>query len=117
MSYPRLYNAAVDMVDRNVAEGRGDKIAFIDPHERLTYGALAARCNQMANLLATYGVPRESRVALLLFDTVDFPVAFWGAIKAGVIPVALNTLLTSEQYAYILADNRAKARYSSRRRC
>ena len=113
MSYPRLYNAAVDMVDRNVAEGRGDKTVFIDPQERLSYGALAARCNQMANLLATYGVAREARIALLLFDTVDFPVAFWGAIKAGVIPVALNTLLTTEQYAYILADNRATALFIS----
>jgi 4-hydroxybenzoate-CoA ligase len=113
MSYPRLYNAAVDMVDRNVAEGRADRTAFIDPREQLSYGALAGRCNQMANLLATYAVARESRVALLLFDTVDFPVAFWGAIKAGVIPVALNTLLTTEQYAYILADNRAKALFIS----
>ena len=113
MSYPRIYNAAVDMVDRNVAEGRGGKVAFIDPHEQLTYGELATRCNRMANLLATYGIPPEARVAILLFDSVDFPVAFWGAIKAGVIPVALNTLLTTEQYAYILSDNRAKALFIS----
>src|SRR6476619_6688139 len=109
MSYPRTYNAAVDMVDRNVAEGRGDRIAFIDPTERLTYAELQRRCDRMANLLATYSVPREARVALLLLDTVDFPVAFWGSIKAGVIPVALNTLLTSEQYAYILSDSRVRA--------
>jgi len=108
MSYPRIYNAAVDMVDRNVAEGRGDKVAFIDPHERLTYAELKQRCDRMANLLATYGVPREARVALLLLDTVDFPVAFWGSIKAGVIPVALNTLLTREQYGYILGDSRVR---------
>ena len=57
MTYPRIYNAAVDMVDRNVAEGRGNKVAFIDPHEQLTYGELATRCNRMANLLATYGIP------------------------------------------------------------
>jgi len=113
MGYPRIYNAAVDMVDRNVAEGRGDKIAFIDPEQRLTYGELKARSNRMANLLGTYGVPREARVAVLLFDTVDFPVVFWGAIKAGVVPVALNTLLTSEQYAYILADSRARALFIS----
>ena len=52
-------------------------------------------------------------VALLLLDTVDFPVAFWGAIKAGVVPVCLNTLLTAEQYAYILGDSRAKALFVS----
>jgi 4-hydroxybenzoate-CoA ligase len=113
MSYPRIYNAAVDMVDRNVAQGRASKPAFIDPNETLTYGELQARCNRMANLLDTYGIPRESRVALLLHDTVDFPVAFWGAIKAGVVPVALNTLLTTEQYAYILGDSRAKALFIS----
>jgi 4-hydroxybenzoate-CoA ligase len=109
MEYPRIYNAATDMVDRNVAQGRAAKTAFIDPTETLTYGELAARTNRMANLLGTYGVPRESRVALLLLDTVDFPVAFWGAIKAGVVPVCLNTLLTAEQYAYILGDSRATA--------
>src|SRR5262245_605454 len=113
MSYSRIYNAAVDMVDRNVAEGRGAKTVFIDPFEQVSYGELKVRSNRMANLLATYGVSRESRVALLLQDTIDFPVAFWGAIKAGVVPVALNTLLTSEQYAYILSDSRAKALFIS----
>ncbi|HZT47785.1 MAG TPA: AMP-binding protein, partial [Hyphomicrobiaceae bacterium] len=113
MSYPRIYNAAVDMVDRNVLHGRGAKPAFIDPSETLTYGELQARTNRMASLLATYNVPREARVALLLLDTTDFPVAFWGAIKAGVVPVCLNTLLTTEQYAYILADSRAQALFVS----
>ena len=109
MDYPRIYNAAVDMVDRNVAQGRRAKPAFIDPVETLTYGELQARSCRMANLLGTYGVPREARVALLLLDTVDFPVAFWGAIRAGVVPVCLNTLLTTEQYGYILGDSRARA--------
>jgi 4-hydroxybenzoate-CoA ligase len=113
MTYPRIYNAAADMVDRNVAQGRGGRPAFVDPSETLTYGELQARCNRMANLLATYDLPRESRVALLLLDTVDFPAAFWGAVKAGVVPVCLNTLLTSEQYAYILGDSRARALFVS----
>jgi len=113
MGYPRQYNAAADLVDRNVAEGRGEKVVFRDPSESLTYGELQARCNRFANLLAAYQLPRESRIALLLFDTVDFPVAFWGAIKAGIVPVCLNTLLTGEQYAYILADCRAKALFVS----
>src|SRR5262249_20548413 len=65
------------------------------------------------NLLSTYQLAREARVGLLLLDTVDFPVVFWGAIKAGVVPVCLNTLLTSEQYAYILSDSRAKVLFVS----
>jgi len=113
MTYPRSYNAAADMVDRNVDAGRAAKAAFIDPLETLTYGELQARCNRTANLLSTYQLAREARVGLLLLDTVDFPVVFWGAIKAGVVPVCLNTLLTSEQYAYILSDSRAKVLFVS----
>jgi 4-hydroxybenzoate-CoA ligase len=103
------YNAATDMVDRHLAEGRGSKAAFIDAAGTLTYGGLAEGCNRFANMLAAFGIGRETRVALLLHDTRDFPIAFWGAMKAGVVPVALNTLLTTEQYGYILADSRAKA--------
>ncbi len=102
-------NAATAMIDVHLAAGRGTKPAFIDPHETLTYAALAERTNRVANLMQTYGIARETRVALLLHDTVDYPPAFWGAIKAGVVPVALNTLLTAEQYAYILEDSRAQA--------
>ncbi len=107
-TYPRIYNAAVDMIDRHMTEGRASKAAFIDANGVQTYGELAADCNRMANLLDAYRVDRETRIALLLHDTRNFPVVFWGAIKAGVVPVALNTLLTTEQYAYILADSRAK---------
>jgi 4-hydroxybenzoate-CoA ligase len=108
MTYPRSYNAAVDLVDRHLGEGRADKAAFIDPEGIMSYGELAAATNRMANLLASLGIPRESRIAVLLLDTRDFPTVFWGAIKAGIVPVALNTLLTAEQYQYILADSRAK---------
>ena len=109
MGEARIYNAAVDMVDRHVKEGRGDKAAFIDPGRVLTYQGLAAETSRMANLMKALGFARETRIALLLLDTVDFPIAFWGAIKAGVVPVALNTLLTADQYAYILEDSRARA--------
>ncbi|MGD9806105.1 MAG: benzoate-CoA ligase family protein [Hyphomicrobiaceae bacterium] len=103
------YNAATDLVDRHLHEGRAEKAAFIDANGTFTYGELAASCNRMANLLTAVGIPREMRIALLLHDTRDFPVAFWGAVKAGIVPVALNTLLTAEQYRYILADSRARA--------
>lgn len=109
MEYPRIYNAAHDLVDRHLAEGRENKPAFIDPSRTLTYGDLSRSSNRMANLLDAFAIPREARVALLLHDTIDFPIAFFGAIKAGVVPVALNTLLTAEQYRYILDDSRARA--------
>src|SRR5262249_12251429 len=107
------YNAVSELLDRNVSDGRGDKPAFIDRERRLTYVELQRQTARLANLLARRGVRREERVALVLLDTVDFPVVFLGAIRAGIVPVPLNTLLTAEQYAYILADTRARVAFVS----
>src|SRR4051794_13133531 len=85
MNTQRVYNAAADMVDRNVAEGRGAKTAFIDPTRRMTYGELADGCACVAAMLARLSLAREDRIAMMMLDTVDFPVLFWGAIRAGVI--------------------------------
>ena len=105
----RPYNAVTDFVDANVARGLGNKIAFIDPERSLTYGGLQARSTRFANALRELGVEHEQRVALLLNDTVDYPVAFWGTIRAGAIAIPLNTYLPHPQYAYILNDCRATA--------
>jgi 4-hydroxybenzoate-CoA ligase len=102
-------NAVTALLDRHVASGRADHPAFIDPAGTLTYGALARRTRRMANLLADLGLRREERIAMIMLDTTDFPVAFLGAIRAGVVPVPLNTLLGPEQYRYMLADSRARA--------
>lgn len=103
----RPYNAASDMVDANVMRGLADKVAFIDPDRSITFGELQSRSCRLARALRTLGIRREERVALLLLDTVDYPVAFWGAIRAGIVVVPLNTWLTVQQYAYIIADSRA----------
>ena len=106
-SQRRPYNAVTDFVDANVARGLGDKIAFIDPDRSLTYGELQARTIRFANALRALGVEHEQRVALLLNDTVDYPVAFWGTVRAGATAVPLNTYLPIPQCAYILGDCRA----------
>ncbi len=105
----RPYNAVTDFIDANVARGLGDKPAFIDPDRSLSYGGLQARTIRFANALRKLGVEQENRVALLLNDTVDYPVAFWGTIRSGAVAVPLNTYLNASQYTYILADCRATA--------
>ena len=82
-------------------------MAFRDPWRSLTYAALETATRQFAGALQTAGIGRERRILLLLQDTIDFPIAFWGALRAGVVPVPINTLLTPETVAYILHDSRA----------
>jgi 4-hydroxybenzoate-CoA ligase len=105
----RPYNAVTDLVDAPAARGLAGKTAFIDGESALTYGELQARSCRFGSALLDIGLRPEERLALLLYDTVDFPVAFWGSVRAGVVVLPLNTLLTAEQYAYILGDSRAAA--------
>jgi 4-hydroxybenzoate-CoA ligase len=102
-------NAVTWFLDRHVAEGRGGALAFTDPARRLTYAELAEASARFAGGLRAAGIARERRLAMLMLDTVDFPIAFWGALRAGVVPVPVNTLLPPDQLAYILADSRAEA--------
>jgi 4-hydroxybenzoate-CoA ligase len=101
------YNAVTSFVDANVARGLGATVAFSDPERSITYAELQVRTCQFARQLKALGLRQEERIVLLLFDTVDFPVAFWGAVRAGVVAVPVNVFLNAEQYAYLLADSRA----------
>src|SRR5579862_577243 len=102
-------NAYEYFVERHVREGRGGRLAFVDPWGSLTYAELADRSARFASGLRREGIERERRIALVMLDTVDFPIAFWGALRAGVIPVPINTLLPPDITGYILADSRAAA--------
>ena len=114
MDFPRDYNAASDFIDRHVEAGRGDRPACIDEARSISYGDLQRLSRQAANMLTgDLGLRREDRVALLLLDTADYPVLFWGAIRAGVVPVLLNTLLAAAQYRYMLADSRTRVLFVS----
>jgi len=105
---PRSYNAAHDLIERNLAAGRGKKVAYHDVGGSYTYDELAKRVNRFANALRRLDVQMEQRVMLCLIDTIDFPTAFLGSIKAGAVPVAANTLLTTADFEYMLQDSRAR---------
>jgi 4-hydroxybenzoate-CoA ligase len=89
----RPYNAAADFIDGNIARGLGGKTVFVDGERALTYAELQARTYQFAGALHALGLRPEERIALLSYDTVDYPVAFWGALRAGIVVIPLNTLL------------------------
>lgn len=111
---PRDYNAAHDLLERNLTAGRGERIAFIDDRGSCTYAELSRRVNRFASGLIALGVRREERVLLCMLDTIDWPVAFLGSIKAGIVPIAINTMLRPQDYEYMLHDSRAGALLVSR---
>jgi benzoate-CoA ligase len=102
------YNAAADLLERNLAS-RPEKIAYVDERGTYSFAALGERVNRCANALTHLGLELETRVMLCLLDTIDFPAVFLGAIKAGLVPVAVNTLLTASDFDFMLRDSRAQA--------
>ncbi|NML14428.1 benzoate-CoA ligase family protein [Azohydromonas caseinilytica] len=104
---PARFNFAQHLIALNA--GRPDKAAYLDDLGRLSYAELAQQVRRVASGLAALGLRREERVLLLMHDCVHWPVAFLGCLYAGVVPVAVNTLLTADDYAYMLAHSRAQA--------
>ena len=120
---PRDYNFAADILKRNLDAGRGDKIAFIDHRGRYSYGDLAERVARFGNVLRSLRMRREERMLICLTDTIDWPTAFLGAIKAGVVAVPVNTLMTEDDYCFMLrgqpgaAPGRVRGALSQIREC
>ena len=101
------FNFAQHLLDQNA--GRPDKLAYIDDVGALSYGDLSLGIRRMAAGLLALGIRREERVLLLMHDSSDWVVSFLGALYAGVVPVAVNTLLTADDYAYMLQHSRSQA--------
>ncbi len=107
LNLPRKFNAAQYFVDRNVAEGRGDKTAILFEDQVVSYNFLLENVNRLANVLAELGVGMETRVMLLLRDTPEMIYSFYGAIKTGAVPIPTNILMKAPDFLYMLNDSRA----------
>jgi benzoate-CoA ligase len=105
---PRDYNFAADVLKRNLDAGRVGKPAYVDPRGTWSYGQIADRVARFGDVLRSLGVRREERILLCLLDTIDWPTAFLGALKAGVVAVPVNTLMTEDDYRFMLNDSRAR---------
>jgi len=103
---PRAYNFAADILSSNLAAGRAGKAAFIDSNGSWTYGQLADRVARFGAALRAKGVRREERILICMLDTIDWPTAFLGALKAGVVAIPVNTLMTEADYEFMLTDSR-----------
>ncbi|HEX8969674.1 MAG TPA: benzoate-CoA ligase family protein [Chloroflexota bacterium] len=105
----RVFNMAVPLVDRHVAEGRGERPALRSADGELTYAELQALVNRAGNALRSAGVLPEQRVAILLPDGAEFVAAFIGAMKIGAVPVPMNTAARPAELRLMLSDSRARA--------
>ena len=103
------FNVAVPFIDRHLAEGRGGKVAIRCAAGEVTYAALATGVNRCGNVLLRLGVRRGQRLLMVVKDCPEFFFLFWGAIKAGIIPVPLNTILRAADYRHILEDSACTA--------
>ena len=107
IDFSQPFNFAQYLFDLN--QGRGGKTAYIDDHGSLSYAQLQDQARRLAQGLLAAGIHREERVLLVMHDMNEWPVSFLGAMYAGVQPVAVNTLLTADDYAYMLEHSRAQA--------
>ena len=101
------YNAAT-LIDANLEAGRGGKTAIHFGDERITYVDLHDRVCAMGRALRALGVTRENRVLLLVGDTPAFPAAFFGAMRAGAVPVPINPLYKASDYRFFIEDSYAR---------
>ena len=104
---PAQFNFAQFLIAAN--NSRKDKTALIDDTGSLTYGEMGDQIRACAAGLRKLGLKREERVLLLMQDSTDWVVSFLGALYAGVVPVAVNTLLTADDYAFMINNSRAQA--------
>jgi benzoate-CoA ligase len=104
---PDRFNFAAHLLALN--RGRGEKVAYVDDERTLTYGTLDLRTRRLAAALPTLGLARGDRVLLVLEDSVEWPELFLAALYAGIVPVAASTVLTADDYAFLLADSGAAA--------
>jgi benzoate-CoA ligase len=106
---PEQFNIVSCLIDRHITEGRGEQPAIVTPDRTISYAGLDAGVARAARLLERLGVQREQRVALLLRDSPEFAYVFFGAMKAGMVPVPLSTLGSPDDCEYALRDSRAAA--------
>ncbi|MEE2655546.1 MAG: benzoate-CoA ligase family protein [Pseudomonadota bacterium] len=105
ITFPKNFNVAVPFIDRHLTEGRSDKVAIQGDFGCVSSRDLFENVNRYGNALIKLGLSKGDRVLMVVKDCPDFFYIFWGAIKAGIVPVPLNTLLRSKDYRYMIEDS------------
>ena len=109
LDFPENFNGADRLVDWNVKEGRGDRVAIYYFDQKITYKQMLENVNRAANAFTSLGYTYENRISIMTLDCPQFIYALFGAQKVGAVPVGLNTMLSPKDYIYMLNDSRSRA--------
>jgi 4-hydroxybenzoate-CoA ligase len=109
MKNESFFNIADYFLDRNIRQGRGHKVAIYTDRRNYTYSEIQEMTNKTGNAFRELGIEIGDRIILLMLDEPQFFPMYFGAIKIGAVPVPINTMLTPNDYEYLLNDSRAKA--------
>jgi benzoate-CoA ligase family protein len=104
---PQRYNAS-DVLFHNLQKGRVERPAAVGPAGARTFAQLCADANRWGNALLSLGLNRGDRVLLFLDDTPAYPAAFFGAVRAGLVPLLINLLTPPDLLRFYLVDSAAK---------
>jgi acyl-CoA synthetase (AMP-forming)/AMP-acid ligase II len=103
---PTRYNASRILFD-NLAKGRGNHLALTGPLGSRSYRELCAEASRWGHGFVSLGLKRGDRILMFLDDTPAYPAAFFGAVRAGFVPLLINTLTPSDLLQFYLSDSGA----------
>ena len=109
IQYSPVFNVAVPFIDRHISEGRSTKTAISSAEGDVSYSELAQNVNRTGNYLRSLGTARGDRVLMVVKDCPEFFYLFWGAIRTGLVPVPVNTLLRAGDYQHMVEDSACAA--------
>jgi benzoate-CoA ligase family protein len=103
---PQAYNASRILFD-NLSSGRGERVALIGPAGTRSYAELCAEASRWGHGFQSLGLRRGDRILMFCDDTPAYPAAFFGAVRAGLVPLLINTLTPPDLLQFYLSDSGA----------
>jgi benzoate-CoA ligase family protein len=109
LEFPPVFNVAVAFLDRHLAEGRGEAPALRGAFGDVTYGGLSTNVDRCGIALLELGLKPGERLLMVVRDSPMFFYVFWGAVKAGIVPIAVNPMLKADEYRFLIEDSDCRA--------
>ena len=105
---PIRFNAYSQLISPNLKRATENRTAFIDDNGRYSFLELKNAVEEVSATLVESGIKENDRLLIVMLDRFTLPVTFLASIRVGIIPILLNTLLTQDDFGYILQDSDAK---------